>query len=46
MPYEEITGDEYQKAMSKLKTLDLNVKKANSNQPAADLFCDGDTCTL
>ena len=30
MPYEEITGEEYEKAVSKLRHLDLNIQRNSS----------------
>lgn len=44
MPYEEITKEEYEKRVSKIKPIEINVlNKLHEND---DRFCDGDSCTL
>lgn len=42
MPYEEITEEEYNEMLSKIKGLEL----ASGEDGAMEKFCDGDSCTI
>jgi len=43
MPYEEITKEEYDKSIKKIKSINTNVTLLN-NDTKPELYCDGDTC--
>ena len=44
MPYEEITQDQYNEYMSKIKNLDFIIY--NNTDSTNEQFCDNDACTL